>query len=623
MRYLETQPLRRQVLVAACVLLSLLSVAVAYSAITAWRERVDEVRDESARVATSAGAVLDEYFASLDAMAAVLVRHPAIRALDGERAAALFVGLIGEQPLLNNVVLRSASGELIASGMPLQPSSTAVPPPADVVAQAVATGRAVASQLTVGPITGERTVLVAYPVRGDAGAIVGTVGFSLNLTRIQRVFASILLPEGSSITLVDRFGRVLARSRDGERYIGTLFDATPVEPKDVPRTTVRTDRDGVTRFHGNVVIDRGPWLLSVGIPRQVVTARLLPMWRRNAAVVLTANITVLLLALWIAGMLSRQLRRLKEAAQRIADGDLTPPPRAPAANLEVDQLQSAFVTMAGRLRDTRDALDRQVEQERKTGEMLQSLQRQVVRQERLAAVGLLVSGVAHELNNPLQAILGTIELLERQPGLERETLEEIGFIKTQSGRAREIIRNLSRFSSQQPGPPAVTDLRDVVTEVIQLRRGDLDNASIALDVEIASIRKVYANFTELEQVTLNFVINAQQAIEEAGRSGGRIAIRIVDASRRVRLEVMDNGPGVGSQDEPKLFQPFFTTKPVGKGTGLGLSVSYGIIESYGGTIGYHGNEWGGATFFFELPAVDSLAANDRAAVLRGSVSPRV
>jgi C4-dicarboxylate-specific signal transduction histidine kinase len=97
----------------------------------------------------------------------------------------------------------------------------------------------------------------------------------------------------------------------------------------------------------------------------------------------------------------------------------------------------------------------------------------------------------------------------------------------------------------------------------------------------------------------------------------------------VRLEVGDNGPGVGPDDEAKLFQPFFTTKPVGKGTGLGLSVSYGIVDSYGGAIGYVSNEWGGATFFFELPAVDlqspddSRATNDRAAVLRGPVLPRV
>ena len=241
-------------------------------------------------------------------------------------------------------------------------------------------------------------------------------------------------------------------------------------------------------------------------------------------------------------------------------------------------------------------------------EALQSLQRQVVRQERLAAVGVLVSGVAHELNNPLQAILGTAELLERQEALSPQARDEITFVKTQSGRAREIIRNLSRFSSQQSEPPSFINLRDVIAEVIQLRRRDLDNLSIALDVEISTDHAVYANFTEIEQVALNFVINAQQSIESSGRGSGRILIRLLDAGKRVRLEVSDNGPGVSPEDEPKLFQPFFTTKPVGKGTGLGLSVSYGIIDSYGGSIGYRTSEWGGATFFFELPGSEMAAA---------------
>src|SRR5439155_12068313 len=132
-----------------------------------------------------------------------------------------------------------------------------------------------------------------------------------------------------------------------------------------------------------------------------------------------------LLALWLAGHLHSQLNRLRSAAQSIASGDLTPPERERAANLEVAELQDAFITMAANLRQTRDALDHQLEQERKMHEALQSLQRQVVRQERLAAVGLLVSGVAHELNNPLQAILGTAELLEQHPVIGNDLLHEI------------------------------------------------------------------------------------------------------------------------------------------------------------------------------------------------------
>jgi two-component system NtrC family sensor kinase len=312
-------------------------------------------------------------------------------------------------------------------------------------------------------------------------------------------------------------------------------------------------------------------------------------------------------SLLFSHQLSSALNGLRLAAQRIAAGDLSPLEKRPVAGLELAELQDAFATMASNLREAHEALDHQVEQERKMRETLQSLQRQVVRQERLAAVGVLVSGVAHELNNPLQAILGTAELLEREPSLSRDALDEIAFVKTQSGRAREIIRNLSRFSSQQSGPPTLVDLRDVIGEVVQLRRRDLDNLSIGLDVEMTTTRKVYANFTEVEQVTLNFVINAQQAIESAARKRGRILIRVFDAGKKVRLEVQDDGPGVKPEDEPKLFQPFFTTKPVGKGTGLGLSVSYGIIESYSGAIGYRNNEWGGATFFFELPVTEPAA----------------
>jgi signal transduction histidine kinase len=361
-------------------------------------------------------------------------------------------------------------------------------------------------------------------------------------------------------------------------------------------------------------------VVSVAIPRSVVPQSLLPLWRRNILLIGVYALALLALGLLIASQTALHVNRLRSAAEQIANGDLSPPARIPSPNREFSQLQDAFIQMAGNLRDTRDALDRQVEQERKMNEILHSLERQVVRQERLAAVGVLVSGVAHELNNPLQAILGTAELLERQPGLSPAALDEISFLKTQSGRAREIIRNLSRFSSQQSGPPTPVDLRDVVAEVVQLRRRDLDTSGIVLDIETTSSRKVQANFTELEQVTLNFVINAQQSIEASPSERGRIVVRVSDAARRVRLEVLDNGAGVDPADEPKLFQPFFTTKPVGKGTGLGLSVSYGIIDSYGGTIGYARNAWGGATFFFELPAVEPAdPRHDPSAVLHRSV----
>jgi C4-dicarboxylate-specific signal transduction histidine kinase len=608
------------------VLLVPFTLAVAWSAKVTRIEREAELAEQAGSVAATAGAYLNEYLTGLDSMASALVVNPAVRALDRTECDSLFSTVLRDQPLLLNIVLTDPAGVIKGTGVQARANLS---PTVDFpyVKAVVASGKATVSELVTGVVSRKPSVILAYPVRdARSNAVVGVVGIGLNLTELQTLFTNIPLPVNSVVTLTDNVGRVLARSRDSDKYIGKMISQGPAAPpKDVPRMQKLIGVDGITRFYGNAVVDRGPWLLSVGIPVSVASASIAPIWRRNLIIAAGAIASILFLSLWVSYLVSGGLNRLKLAAQRIAGGDLSPPVRSKVPNLELAELQDAFVTMAANLRNAHEALDRQVEQERKMRETLQSLQRQVVRQERLAAVGVLVSGVAHELNNPLQAILGTIELLERQPSLAPETLDEIAFIKTQSGRAREIIRNLSRFSSQQSGPPSPVDLRDVVSEAVQLRRRDLDNSSIALEVDASASKRVYANFTELEQVVLNFVINAQQAIESSGRARGRILIRLYEDGRKLCLEVHDDGPGVAPEDEPKLFQPFFTTKPVGKGTGLGLSVSYGIIDSYGGVIGCRGNDWGGATFFFELPAIDPAHAlsDDRSPVLQRSISPRV
>jgi two-component system NtrC family sensor kinase len=602
-RILNDQPIRRQVLAITCVLLVPFAIASVWSMNRTRIEHAEELRQQAASVVVTAAAYLNNYLSGLDSMASALARHPGVMALDRKQIDPLLEAVLRDQPLILNIVVTDPEGVYRGSGVPTDVLRTSAAG-ATYIADVIKSGKPQVSDLVVGQISHQPTVLLSYPVRNPAGAMAGVLGMSLNVSRLQTLFSDIPLPDGSVVTLSDKSSRVIARSRDAELYIGKPADPHPIPPGQVPLTQVRTGLDGVERSYGNAVVERGPWLLSIGIPTSVAVVRLLPLIRRNLVIAVLSIATVLFLSLTLSTSMSRGVDTLRAAVQRIADGDLSPPHRTTPPNRELGQLQESFITMAANLRQAHEALDHQVEQERKMRETLQSLQRQVVRQERLAAVGVLVSGVAHELNNPLQAILGTLELLERDRGISPTVLEEIAFVKTQSGRAREIIRNLSRFSSQQSGPPTVVDLRDVIDEVAQLRRRDLDTSNIVLSVEGQTDRQVYANFTEIEQVTLNFVINAQQSIEAADRARGRILIRVFDAGTRVRLEVQDDGPGVTPEDEPKLFQPFFTTKPVGKGTGLGLSVSYGIVESYGGTIGHHPNEWGGATFFFELPVTD-------------------
>jgi two-component system NtrC family sensor kinase len=619
-RSFSNQPLRRQIIECTLVMLLLYAVVTVWAASRTRADREAEVRREAASAAVTAAANIEQYFAGLDSLAAGLVREPAVRALDRAACDALFADLLPTQAMVLNIVLVDGKGQLYGSGMPTAYAAhQTVNWP--VVAQVMESGRPALTAAQVDHFNGVFTTTLAYPVRQQDGRMAGVLAIGVNLAHLQTLFASIPLVPGSSVTLADRSSRMLARYPEKAALLGTAIGSTPAEPRDVPMSVERVGVDGVARFYGNAVVTRPGWLLSVGIPTSEASARAWTSLRRNLTIAILVNALIALMAIWGAHLISGGLNRLRTAAQRIADGDLSPPRRSATPTRELSQLQEAFITMAANLRETHGALDRQVEQERKMRETLQSLQLQVVRQERLAAVGVLVSGVAHELNNPLQAILGTLELLERDRAISPAVLEEIAFVKTQSGRAREIIRNLSRFSSQQSGPPTLVDLREVIDEVVQLRRRDLDTCGIVLSVDIQTDRKVYANFTEVEQVTLNFVINAQQSLEAAEQTKGRILIRVHDAGKRVRLEVQDDGPGVTPEDEPKLFQPFFTTKPVGKGTGLGLSVSYGIIDSYGGTIGQCANDWGGATFFFELPVSEPAARPPSSSTKRASSKP--
>src|SRR4051812_24832082 len=379
---------------AACLLLLPFVGGAVWSALRTRSERQAEVRGEAGSLAVTTAAYLDQYFAGLDSLASLLVRYPPVSGMKPDEARQLFATVSSEQPLLLDIVLATADGQVVAAAAAPTVAKRDGPPPS-YVQQVVAGGSRIVSPLLTGWSTGPPAVVFAYPVWNDAGVVAGVLGLGVNLVRLQGVFAGIPLPAGSVVTLADRDGRILTRSRDAERTIGTSADVT--DGASLPSEGLRTGADGVQRFFGNARLTRAPWVLTVGIPRSVVAARVLPLWRRNVVMAVLAVAGSLLLALWLAQVMSVHLNRLRSAAQRIAAGDLSPPRIDVVPNLELAQLRDAFVAMAAGLLQTRTALDQQVEQERKMNEALQSLRRQVVRQERLAAVGVLVSGVAHEL----------------------------------------------------------------------------------------------------------------------------------------------------------------------------------------------------------------------------------
>ena len=597
MRRFWSQPLLRQLLIAVSLLLVPLIAAMIWAAKMTFEDRVSDLRDEAAVAATTTAVYVDGYLSGLDLMATALGLHPAVQELDPAKTAELFRRTLPEQPEIVSVLLVAGDRREVAR----------VSAAEEVGAVDVEWAAAVLGDKSrfMSPLQttrqGFHSVVVGYPVRNGGKDVIAALGFRIRLQAIQAVFGRFPLPRGSVVTVTDQYGTILARTVEPNQYVGRRTPMSrPLEQ--IPRSEEIVGVDGVRRLHGNAFVRGGPWVVSVGIPMDIALLRAGTLWNRSFSVLFIGVLGWAVFAVALSRRFVRSIRVLEGLAQRVAAGDLRPLTPVSMPSRELAQLYGAFGRMVQRLHETREALDRQMAEEREMREKLQSLQSQVIRQERLAAVGLLVSGVAHEINNPLQAILGFAELLQMQHNLPDSVKADLRLIQKESARACGIIRNLALFARQQPGRAAAVRFADIITSVAELRQRRLETEDIELVVDDRSTHHVMAVFTELQQVVLNFVVNAEQAILSSGRLPGRITVRARDQGGRVLLEVEDTGPGVPPVDEAKLFQPFFTTKPVGQGTGLGLSVSYGIIDSMGGHMGYRRAPAGGAVFYFDLPA---------------------
>jgi len=235
---------------------------------------------------------------------------------------------------------------------------------------------------------------------------------------------------------------------------------------------------------------------------------------------------------------------------------------------------------------------------------LKRLQMQFVQAEKLASLGQLAAGAAHEINNPLTAILGYSELLIDDPSSGERPRNLAEKIRDQARRTKILVNNLLSFARQVPSEQrSLVDVNAVVMSSAELRRLDLRGKNIRIELQTAAaIPAVRGDPNQLLQVFFNIINNAVDAMEEV--NGGTLTVRTLSERENVVVIFSDTGPGVS---EPRLvFDPFYTTKPVGKGTGLGLSICYGIVHDHGGQISCHNRAEGGATFRIELPAVPTL-----------------
>jgi two-component system NtrC family sensor kinase len=231
------------------------------------------------------------------------------------------------------------------------------------------------------------------------------------------------------------------------------------------------------------------------------------------------------------------------------------------------------------------------------------LRAQLLQTEKMSALGQLISGVAHELNNPLTGVLGYSQLLLMSPHLSEETKQSIGKINQEAERARKIIQNLLAFARQQKPEKRGVQINEVIDRVLDLRAYEMRVSNIEVVKKFdQNCSSLFIDEHQLQQVFMNIIINAEQAMLEAHGRGRLEVTTYCDSERNViQISFEDNGPGIADENLSRIFNPFFTTKPVGQGTGLGLSISYGIVEEHGGRITAVSREGQGATFTVELP----------------------
>ncbi|HKI81870.1 MAG TPA: HAMP domain-containing sensor histidine kinase, partial [Pseudodesulfovibrio sp.] len=285
--------------------------------------------------------------------------------------------------------------------------------------------------------------------------------------------------------------------------------------------------------------------------------------------------------IWQARKMLGRLNYVQRAADGVAKGDYEAIQHLTSEDPISVMMRSAFRSMAAQL-DER--------------------QEQLVEARKLVSIGTLTSGIAHELNNPLNNVSLTADtLLEELEDLpEEEVRELLGDIINETGRASEVVRNLLDFSRDEERPLARLGMANVIRQTLRLVGNQLSLNGIKVETDLPDgLPDIRGDMHYLQQVFINLFLNADQAMER----GGTLSVAARGDGASVCVDVSDTGCGMDKDTLSRIFDPFFTTKPVGKGTGLGLSIIYGILKKHGGAIDVHSEEGKGTTFTVCLPVL--------------------
>ena len=434
--------------------------------------------------------------------------------------------------------------------------------------------------------------------------------------------------------IVDRVKETVFK---GEKYKGRDTGTATIFQGDLRISTNVTDEEGKraigTRLSAEVkrvVLDEGrawndrafvvkDWYITAYEPIRNVEDKIVgilyvgtlerPYVDTANRVMLTFSILALLSIVFLLIMLVfattriiEPLRQMVAATHEIADGDLDHKVEIRSRD-EIGELAASFNQMTEKLKAANEeliewgtTLEKKVKERTKE---LMEMQSHLIQSEKLASIGKLAAGIAHEINNPLGGVLIYSHLLLEDTKKDSVQYENLRKIVKETTRCKDIVKGLLEFSRPREPQMAPTDINDIVNRALALFERQALFQNIRIQKELAALPQIVADGSQLQQVFANIIVNAAEAMD----GNGTLIIRTVldRQGGSLRVEFADTGHGIKEEDMPRLFEPFFTTKEVGKGTGLGLAISYGILQKHRGSIQVRSELGKGSTFTITLP----------------------
>jgi signal transduction histidine kinase/CheY-like chemotaxis protein len=593
----------------AKVLLAVLVVLVPMPVITVWLVNDfigDQMLDEARQTLASAE---DAFLSSLDNRSRnLLSRYEAVAnemrvkmtadVGDPRTTDRLLRDLLNEASEEIEVMLFSNEAEVRLAGrsrgidLPVGEFEESV---ADLTRVALA-GEAVTGSLA---LNGKAYNVVAVPVTAQQGPPVGalTIGIRISDATVQQ-----LRPPRTEILLVAQGEAVASTLRNPDRD-GELMKLVSRANAAGRNVQIVLDNEHYLALTGKSDASRtregfGYLLLS----SYEMRLHALGTARRMLVAVGAGGVLLGVAAVWFfVRRITQPLRELRDMAEAVGRGDFSRK-IARFSNDECGELAEEFNQMTANLQGSRAELE-------KTVSTLKNTQAQLIQSEKLSAVGQFVAGVAHELNNPLTAVIGFADLLGSSE-VDEKNRRHLELIGKSAHRCHKIVHSLLSFARQHAPERKLVGINSVVDDVLEIMAYDLRTSNVTVKREFAEgLPPLMADPHQLQQVFVNILGNARHALE-GFRRDGEIVVRTRQSGSQVLVAFQDNGPGIRSDNLSRIFDPFFTTKPVGKGTGLGLSLSYGIIQEHGGKITVCSEPGHGATFVIELPIADSAPAAD-------------